>query len=34
VYYYSNDQLIAVDSINQPAEHMAARRLLDPRQTS
>lgn len=30
VFYYRNDRLMAVDSINQPAEHMAARRRLEP----
>lgn len=29
VFYYRDDRLIAVDSINQPAEHMAARRRLE-----
>lgn len=28
VFYFKNDRLIAVDSINRPADHMAARKLL------
>lgn len=28
VYYYKNDQLIAVDSLNKPADHLAARKAL------
>jgi len=28
VFYFANDHLIAVDSINRPADHMAARKLL------
>jgi len=28
VFYFANDRLIAVDSINRPADHMAARKLL------
>jgi 3-phenylpropionate/trans-cinnamate dioxygenase ferredoxin reductase subunit len=27
-FYYRGDKLIAVDSLNQPAEHMLARKLL------
>lgn len=29
VFYYRGDRLLAVDSLNQPAEHMTARKLLD-----
>jgi 3-phenylpropionate/trans-cinnamate dioxygenase ferredoxin reductase subunit len=28
VYYFKNEQLIAVDSLNKPAEHLNARKLL------
>lgn len=28
IFYYRNDALIAVDSVNQPADHMAARMML------
>lgn len=31
VYYYKSDQLIAVDSLNKPAEHLNARKLLAAR---
>jgi 3-phenylpropionate/trans-cinnamate dioxygenase ferredoxin reductase subunit len=29
VFYYRGDQLIAVDSLNSPGDHMAARKILD-----
>ena len=28
-FYFKGDRLVAVDSLNQPADHMAARKLLD-----
>ena len=28
VFYFRDDRLIAVDSVNRPADHMIARRLL------
>lgn len=31
VYYYRGGQLVAVDSLNQPGDHMTARKLLDRR---
>ena len=33
VFYFSEDQLIAVDTVNKPGDHMAARRLLAARTT-